>query len=77
MDAETQAKLEIIYGLLWLAKVDKTTVTGMATSLARKTALEMIDKDGQARGIEIARRAVRGNMMQAIPTEPPINPRAG
>lgn len=73
----TQAKIEIIYGLLWLMEIDTTTVMGMAASLARKTALEMIDKDGQERGISIAKRAVRGKMLQAIPIMPTTNPRKG
>jgi hypothetical protein len=74
---ETQAKIEIIYGLLWLMEIDTTTVTGMAASLARKTVLEMVDKDGQERGISIAKRAVRGKMLQAIPVIPTTNPRGG
>lgn len=77
MNDETQAKLEIIYGLLWLAQVDTNTVTGTAVSLARKTAVEMIDPNGQKRGIEIAKRAVRGKMFQNIPRETETNPRAG
>jgi hypothetical protein len=77
MDIETQAKIEIIYGLLWMVEVDTTVVNGMAVSLARKTALEMIDKDGQERGISIAKRAVRGKTMQSIPVFPSINPRDG
>jgi hypothetical protein len=76
-DIHIKAKIEIIYGLLWLVHVDTATVSGMAVSLARKTALEMIDKDGQERGIGIAQAAVRGKLMQAIGKEPPINPRAG
>ena len=74
---EAQAKTEIIYGLLWAVETDTTTVSGMAASLARKTALEMIDKDGQERGISIAKRAVRGKMLQAIPVTSSINPREG
>ena len=68
MDTKTQAHVEIIYGLLWLMEIDTTTVNGMAASLARKTALEMIDKDGQARGIEIAKRAVRHKMLRDADT---------
>lgn len=74
---EQQARIEIIYGLLWNCKVDTDTFTGCATALARKAALELIDKDGQARGIEIARRAIQHKMLAKIPTDPPINPRAG
>jgi hypothetical protein len=77
VDIESSAKIEIIYGLLWLVEVDTSTVSGMAASLARKTLLEMIDKDGQARGISIAKRAVRGKLLQAIPTMPTMNPREG
>jgi hypothetical protein len=77
MDTETQAQVEIIYGLLWLVTIDTTTVAGTAVSLARRTALGLIDKDGQARGIEVAKRAVRGKVLQATPVGPPLNPRAG
>lgn len=77
MDTETQAQVEIIYGLLWLVTIDTTTVAGAAVSLARRTALGLIDKDGQARGIEVAKRAVRRHILQAIPAGPPLNPRAG
>lgn len=63
MTDQEKANVEIIYGLLWLMPVNMETQAGMATHLARKIALDMIDKEGQARGIEIAKRAVRGNML--------------
>jgi hypothetical protein len=74
-----RAQLEYIYGLLWLMPVDTTTVVGMAASLARKAALEMIDKDGQERGISAAQNVIRMKMMQDINrnAEVYINPRAG
>lgn len=76
---ETQAKLEIIYGLLWCMDIDTRTVTGAAASLARKTALEMIDKDGQERGIRVAKIAVRSKYVRehAEPCTPTASPRAG
>jgi len=54
MDDITKASIERIYGLLWNAKTDRDTFTGVAVSEARKIALNSIDKDGQARGIEWA-----------------------
>lgn len=77
MDTDTQAKVETIYGLLWTCNLDTTTPAGAAVSMARKLALSMIDKNGQARGIGVAKIAVRNKVMSALPTEPPINPRAG
>lgn len=53
MDA---SKIETIYGLLWLMDIDKATANGRAASHARTIALREIDKEGQARGIEAARK---------------------
>ena len=75
------AWIEIIYGSLWLMPVNMDTQAGMAAHLARKVALDMITKEGQARGIEVAKRAVRGNMLKWASTQASaeINhtPRAG
>lgn len=76
---EMKAKIEIIYGLLWCMDIDTTTVAGTAASLARKTALEMIDKDGQERGIRVAQIAVRSKYVRehTAPCMPTASPRAG
>lgn len=58
MDDLTAAKIERIYGLLWNAKTDRSTFSGVAVSEARKLALSMIDKKGQAVGIEWANREI-------------------
>lgn len=58
MDDITAKKIERIYGLLWNVRTDRTTFSGVAVSEARKIALSMIDKDGQASGIEWARRGI-------------------
>lgn len=72
-----QAKIEIIYGLLWCMSIDTSTPTGKAASLARKAALEMIDKAGQERGIRIAQIAVRSHTVRDIQVMPVVSPRAG
>ena len=63
-----RAKLEHIYGLLWHSRTDRTTYSGLAVSDARKLALSLIDKHGQARGIEWARRELEKSEM----TQPPL-----
>ena len=54
MDDITAKKIQRIYGLLWNVKTDRNTYSGMAVSEARKLALSLIDKQGQASGIEWA-----------------------
>jgi hypothetical protein len=46
MDIETQSKIEIIYGLLWCVDVDTRTISGMAASIARKTAADNLSARG-------------------------------
>jgi hypothetical protein len=58
MDDITAQKIKRIYGLLWNAKTDRTTFSGIAVSEARKIALSLIDKAGQAEGIEWANREI-------------------
>ncbi len=58
MDDITMQKIKRIYGLLWNAKTDRDTLTGVAVSEARKIALSMIDKNGQVEGIEWANREI-------------------
>lgn len=53
-----KAKVETMYGLCWLAEIDRQTVTGRAIYAARQHALEVIDKAGQRRGIEAAVKEV-------------------
>lgn len=58
MDDVTAQKIKRIYGLLWNARTDRTTFSGVAVSEARKIALSMIDKDGQADGIQWANHEI-------------------
>ena len=58
MDDITAQKIKRIYGLLWNVPVDRDTFSGVAVSEARKIALGMIDKSGQAEGIEWANREI-------------------
>ncbi len=58
MDDITAQKIKRIYGLLWNVKTDRSTFSGVAVSEARKIALSMIDKSGQAEGIEWANREI-------------------
>ena len=58
MDDITAQKIKRIYGLLWNARVDRDTFSGVAVSEARKIALGMIDKAGQAEGIAWANREI-------------------
>ena len=51
LDDITRKKVEQIYGLLWNVNTDRSTYSGAAVSEARKLALSMIDKEGQASGI--------------------------
>jgi hypothetical protein len=60
-------KIERLYGLLWHARTDRTTFSGLAVSEARKLALSLIDKDGQSRGIEWARREIEKSRMDQPP----------
>jgi hypothetical protein len=64
MDDSIRDEIELIYGLLWDLEINKATPSGRAVSRARATALSMIDKDGQARGIQ----AARANMANAATT---------
>lgn len=47
--------IELAYGLLWHCKLDNRTWSGLAMQAARQVLLEQIDRDGQARGITLAR----------------------
>lgn len=58
MDDITAQKIKRIYGLLWNVTVDRDTFSGVAVSEARKIALSMIDKIGQADGIEWANKEI-------------------
>lgn len=58
MDDITAEKIKRIYGLLWNTRTDRTTFSGVAVSEARKLALSMIDKDGQASGIQWANHEI-------------------
>jgi hypothetical protein len=51
--------IERAYGLLWNAKTDRDTFSGVAVSEARWLVLGLIDKEGQARGIEWANEEIR------------------
>ncbi len=57
--ADLKAKVELAYGLLWTTSCDRATSNGKALYLARKALLEQLDKDGQARGITVAREALQ------------------
>lgn len=50
-----QMAIELAYGLLWLAPVDRTTHIGFLASEARKALLSVLDRNGQERGITAAR----------------------
>jgi hypothetical protein len=65
MDDITAQKIKRIYGLLWNAKTDRSTFSGVAVSEARKIALSMIDKDGQADGIQWANHEIP-KMLDAV-----------
>lgn len=54
INIDREVQIERAHGLLWNAKTDRDTFTGLAVSDARKLVLGLIDKDGQARGIEWA-----------------------
>lgn len=51
---------DLAYGLLWSISLDTHSTTGRAWSLARKALLGTMTKDDQARGIELARAALKG-----------------
>ena len=54
--SELVTAIELAYGLLWLVPIDKRLrAEDHMISLARKTLLEELDRDGQARGITAAR----------------------
>lgn len=68
--AETNASaeaLELAYGLLWIVGCDRQTTSGNALYLARNSLYERIDKDGQARGITSARKALADNPFYNLP----------
>jgi len=50
------AAIELAYGLLWHVAIDRRDPDLAYVSLARRTLLEQLDRDGQRRGIEAARR---------------------
>ncbi|BCA04155.1 hypothetical protein [Bradyrhizobium diazoefficiens] len=52
------AFIEAAYGLLWMPAIDKRTPEGNAIWTARRALLEVMDRDGQARGITWAKQAV-------------------
>jgi hypothetical protein len=58
LDADKQA-IELAYGLLWVVGCDRSTRNGNALYLARKAIYELLDRDGQARGITAAREALK------------------
>lgn len=59
---DRERHVEHAYGLLWNAKTDRDTFTGLAVSDARKIILGLVDKDGQARGIEWANAHLQSEM---------------
>ena len=59
IDATSAQKIKQIYGLLWNVDTDRRMSSGVAVSEARKIALSMIDKDGQAEGIGWARDKIQ------------------
>jgi len=58
MDELTAIQIKRIYGLLWNAKTDRDTFSGVAVSEARKIALSMIDREGQSYGIQWANHEI-------------------
>lgn len=64
---ESAEALELAYGLLWIVGCDRQTTSGNALYLARKALYERIDKDGQARGITAARKALADNPFHNLP----------
>lgn len=58
MNAAKQA-IELAYGLLWVVGCDRSTKDGNALYLARKALYERLDRDGQYRGIDAARAALK------------------
>lgn len=61
MLADLKKQVELAYGLLWIVGCDRSTKHGQALYLARKTLYEQIDKEGQARGIDAARKYLEAN----------------
>lgn len=59
---DREQKVERAYGLLWNAKTDRDTFTGLAVSDARKIIIGLVDKEGQARGIEWANAHLQSEM---------------
>jgi hypothetical protein len=67
--------IELAYGLLWHAQTDTRTPEGMSINLARLALLEQLDRDGQARGLTLARRAIDAGLDQRRARESRTNPR--
>lgn len=69
--------IEMAYGLLWRITIDMQSRPGWLTYQARQALLELLDRDGQARGIEAARllEESRNNPRLAVVAESRKNPR--
>lgn len=54
-----RAAVELAYGLLWVVGCDRSTKDGQSLYLARKALFERLDREGQSRGIDAARAALK------------------
>ncbi len=66
--ADLKKQVELTYGLLWIVGCDRSTKNGNALYLARKALYEQLDKAGQARGIDAARKHLEANPYVAAPS---------
>ena len=66
--------IEFAYGMLWHCTLDNRTWNGLAMQAARQALLEQIDRDGQARGITLARTLLESRTIYRTEVPPAPKP---